>query len=97
MNYKIVPQASVGFDLAGTSSVRGGDSIVYPGSAVVSANLKVTPMPNLQLGLNVYNLFNSYALLGGAASTNGVTSGAFVGSASFTNGRSVTASAKFSF
>lgn len=97
VNYKIVPQASVGFDLAGTSSVRGGDSIVYPGSAVVSANLKVTPMPNLQLGLNVYNLFNSYALLGGAASTNGVTSGAFVGSASFTNGRSVTASAKFSF
>jgi len=97
VNYKIVPQASVGFDLVGTSSVRGGDGIVYPGSAVVSANVKYTPVSNFELGLNVYNLFNSFALLGGAGGTNGVTNGAFVGSASFTNGRMVTASAKFKF
>ena len=97
VNYKIVPQASVGFDVVGTSSVLGGDNIVYPGSAVVSANVKVTPVPNLQLGLNVYNLFNTYALLGGAASTGVVTGNNFYGSASFTNGRMVTASAKFSF
>lgn len=97
VNYAFMQKASVGFDLAGTSSVLGGDNNVYPGSNVVSANIKYTPVPNLQLGLNVYNLFNSYALLGGAGSTNGVTNGAFAGSASFTNGRSVTASARFKF
>jgi len=97
VNYKILPQASAGFDLAGTSSVKGGDAIVYPGSNVVSANVKFTPIGNLEFGMNVYNLFNSYALLGGAASTGGVTTGSFVGGASFANGRTFTASVKYRF
>lgn len=97
VNYNVIKQASVGFDVAGATSVRGGDGIVYPGSAVVSANVKYSPIEHLQLGLNVYNLFNSYALLGGAASTSGVTNGAFYGGASFANGRAVTGSVKFKF
>ncbi len=97
-NYNISPMASVGFDVAGvsgqTDGTPGGNK--WPGSQVVSANAKLTPIKNLQFGLNVYNLFNAYAAQG-AGSITAVTGGTFYGGASVANGRSVTGSVKFSF
>ena len=97
-NYDFTKQASAGLILAGTSSVLSGGNVQYQGSNVVSANLKYAPVPNLTFGLNVYNLFNSFALLGGAGGGEAITSGTnFIGGASVANGRTFSASAKFTF
>ncbi|MBS0254032.1 MAG: TonB-dependent receptor, partial [Proteobacteria bacterium] len=97
-NYKVNDMASVGFDVAGVSGQADGvpTGNKWPGSAVVGANLKLTPVKNLQFGLNVYNLFNAYAAQG-AGGITAVTGSTFYGGASVANGRTVTGSIKFSF
>jgi outer membrane receptor protein involved in Fe transport len=96
-NYAITPMVSVGGDLAGVTSTLDSNGLQYPGSAIVSANLKVTPVRNLELGVNVYNLFNSLALMGPGGANNLYSGTSFVGSASAAIGRTATASVKFSF
>jgi outer membrane receptor protein involved in Fe transport len=59
-------QAEVGISLDGQSSVRGGDGNTYPGEGIVGAFGKYRPIKNLELGFNVYNLFNTYADPGAA-------------------------------
>ena len=65
-SYDIMSRGEVGLSLDGQSRVLGGDGNSYPGSLIVGAFFKVEPVKNLQLGLNVYNLFNSYADPGAA-------------------------------
>ena len=96
-NYAIAPQASVGVDVAGVTSTLSSAGVVFPGSAVFGANVKFNPLPNLQVGLNVYNLFNSLALQGPDNANEIVTGNNFVGTASSAIGRTVTGSVKFSF
>ena len=97
VNWQASPRLAAGIDVTGASSVHGADGVVYPGASVVGANLKITPARHLELGLRVSNLFNAWAMLGGAGSTGGVRDGAFAGGAVFANGRSVTASLKITY
>lgn len=96
-NYQVGDAASLGFNLAGVTSTTNSNNVVFPGSSIVSANLKLYPMKNFELGLNVYNLFNKVALLGPDHANEIVNGSTFVGTASAAYGRLVTASAKFSF
>ncbi len=96
-NYDLGDIASVGLNLAGVTSTTNSNNVQFPGSSIVNANVKVTPIKNLELGLNVYNLFNKVALLGPDNANEIVSGNSFVGTASAAYGRMATVSAKFSF
>jgi outer membrane receptor protein involved in Fe transport len=58
-NYDFAEIASFGVTAVGQSGTFDG-TLEYPGKTIFNTNLKVRPMENLELGLNVYNLFNTY-------------------------------------
>jgi outer membrane receptor protein involved in Fe transport len=58
-SYDVAEIATLGVTAVGQSSTFDG-TLEYPGKTVFNTNLKVRPMENLELGLNVYNLFNTY-------------------------------------
>ena len=96
-NYKVNDMASLGMNVTGVTSTVDGGNLEYPGSAIFGANVKIIPAKNLQLGINVYNLFNTVSLLGPG---NGVAVNAGANSiinASGVTGRTVTGSVKFNF
>jgi outer membrane receptor protein involved in Fe transport len=70
-SYDVMSRGEIGISLDGQSSVPGGDGNSYPGSTIVGAFLKYRPANNLQLGLDVYNLFNTYAAPGAAGFIGG--------------------------
>jgi outer membrane receptor protein involved in Fe transport len=72
-SYDIMSAAEVGISLDGQSTITGGDGNTYPSSLIVGAFAKVEPIKNLQLGLNVYNLTNSYASPSAANFVSGST------------------------
>jgi outer membrane receptor protein involved in Fe transport len=94
-SYDILSRGEVGISLDGQSRVLGGDGNSYPGSLIVGAFAKFEPVKNLQLGLNVYNLFNSYADPGAAGFIDG--SGHTLVNAGVAQGVAVKVSAKLSF
>lgn len=91
-NYDIGEMATVGLNATGQTNVLGDDGNVYPGATTVGANLAVRPVKNLELGVQVYNLFNKYDLRGAG---NQVTSGLISAGAAL--GRTVTGSVRYSF
>jgi outer membrane receptor protein involved in Fe transport len=70
-SYDILSNAEAGISVDGQSAVTGGDGNTYPSSVIVGAFAKVEPIKNLQVGINVYNLFNSYAAQGAFNFVNG--------------------------
>ncbi|MGB8693874.1 MAG: TonB-dependent receptor [Steroidobacteraceae bacterium] len=70
-SYDVMSRGEIGISLNGQSSVPGGDGNSYPGSTLVGAFLKYRPAKNLQLGLNVYNLLNTFAAPGAAGFVGG--------------------------
>jgi outer membrane receptor protein involved in Fe transport len=58
-NYDFAEIASFGVTAVGQSGTFDG-TLEYPGKTIFNTNLKVRPIENLELGLNVYNLFNTY-------------------------------------
>ena len=92
ISYDVADTASVGLSVTGQSSVLGGDGNSYPGSRVFGAFIKVSPVKNIELGLQAYNLFDTFALQGAA----GFTDATHI-NASGAQGRSIKASVKVSF
>jgi len=94
-NYDIGSIASVGLNVSGvTSEMNGG--LEYPGGSIFGANLKIMPVERLELGLQVYNLFNKFDLRGsGGVSDSGVTPAVIGGAPAL--GRTVTGSVRYSF
>ena len=96
-NYSITDNASIGANVTGVTSTVDNNGLEYPGAAVVGANVKYSPIKNLQLGVNVQNLFNTLTAMGpgnGLASTSG--NSAVINITSMV-GRTVMGSARFSF
>lgn len=58
-SYDVAEIATLGVTAVGQSGTFDG-TLEYPGKTIFNTNLKVRPMENLELGLNVYNLFNTY-------------------------------------
>jgi len=70
-SYDVLSKGEIGVSLNGQSSVPGGDGNSYPNSVLVGLFAKYRPVQNLQLGLNVYNLFNTFAAPGAAGFVGG--------------------------
>ena len=96
-NYTVMRGTTVGLDWTGVTSETNSNNVVFPGSSIVNGHITYSPIEHLQFGINAYNLFNKLALLGPDNANEIVTGGNFVGTASSAIGRTVTASAKFSF
>lgn len=96
-NYNILDNLSLGMDVAGVTSTLDSNGLEYPGSAVVTGNLRYLPIDSLEIDLNVYNLFNSIALMGPGNANNIYTGSSFVGTASAAPGRTATASIRYRF
>jgi outer membrane receptor protein involved in Fe transport len=94
-SYDILTKSEIGISLDGQSRVLGGDGNSYPGSLIVGAFFKIEPVKNLQVGLNVYNLFNSYADPGAAGFIGG-SNNALV-NAGVAQGRAIKASVRLNF
>jgi outer membrane receptor protein involved in Fe transport len=94
-SYDIFSRSEIGISLDGQSRVLGGDGNSYPGSLIVGAFFKIEPVKNLQLGVNVYNLTNSYADPGAAGFIGG--SNNTLVNAGVAQGVAVKVSAKLSF
>jgi outer membrane receptor protein involved in Fe transport len=92
ISYDVADKGEVGLTINGQTSTPGGDGRKYPASALIGAFVKVTPVKNLQFGLEAYNLFNTFALQGAA----GVIDATHI-SAGGAQGRAIKASARFSF
>jgi outer membrane receptor protein involved in Fe transport len=90
-NYDFAEIASLGVTAVGQSGTFDG-ALEYPGKTIFNTNLKVMPLENLELGLNVYNLFNTYDARGNG---NGTFGGGITGTPVI--GRTLTGSVRFSF
>ena len=94
VSYDIVSKAELGLSFNGQSSILGGDG-EYPATMILGAFIKYRPMDNLQLGLAVYNLTDSFAAPGGAGLIGG--SNNTLVNAGVAQGRAIKGSVKFSF
>ena len=90
-NYDIAEIASVGVTAVGQSGTFDG-ALTYPGKTVFNTNLRINPIENLELGLNVYNLFDTYDTRGNG---NGTFGGGITGAPVI--GRTLTGSVRLSF
>jgi outer membrane receptor protein involved in Fe transport len=90
-NYDFSDMASFGLTAVGQSSTFDG-ALEYPGKTIFNANLKVMPIDNIELGINVYNLFNTYDARGNG---NGTFGGGITGTPVI--GQTFTGSVRFSF
>lgn len=96
-SYDFADLVTLGVSATGQTSVVDDALRSYEGKTTFNASLRVTPLENLQFGLNVYNLFNAYDLRGnGATLVNGGVTPAIV-SGTPVPGRNVTASVRLSF
>ena len=89
-----IKQAELGFSANGQTSTLGGDGRTYAGSALFGLFAKVRPADRIQLGLDIYNLFNAYATQG-AANLVGGSGNLF--NAEVAQGRAAEGSVRFSF
>ncbi len=99
-NYDVNSMFGLGVGITGQTSqlddlaTKNGKS--YPGGAVFNGNLRVSPVGNLELGVNVYNLFNKFDLRGnGGSSDTSVTPAVISGAPAL--GRTITGSVKYKF
>jgi outer membrane receptor protein involved in Fe transport len=90
-NYDFAEIASFGLTAVGQSGTFDG-ALKYPGKTLFNTNLRVTPIENVELGLNIYNLFNTYDTRGNG---NGTFGGGITGTPAI--GRTLTGSVRFSF
>ncbi len=93
--------AAVGVSVSGQSEFSIG-SLTAPGTTFANAYLKIRPVPNVEVGLNVNNLFNTlgYRANNGSLQARG-TGGLTANQAIFDNsamlGRTLTASVRYKF
>lgn len=95
-NYNVSDAASVGANVTGVTSTVDNNGLQYPGAAVFGANVKYSPIKNLQLGMNVQNLFNTLSAMGPAGVASNTSTTAIINLSSLI-GRTFTATARFSF
>jgi outer membrane receptor protein involved in Fe transport len=96
-DYDVNDMIGVGVGLTGqTSALDDVNGRQYPGGAVFNGNLRVTPIAHLELGLNIYNMFNKFDLRGnGGVSDSGVNPVVIGGAPAL--GRTFTGSVKYKF
>jgi outer membrane receptor protein involved in Fe transport len=94
--YDIGEIATVGLNMSGVTNEIDGNGLRYPGGALFGANLAVRPIHNLELGVQVYNLFDKFDFRGNGGVSDGGVNPAVIGGAPAL-GRSISASVKYKF
>ena len=88
---------TLGLSATGQTSVVDDGLNEFEGDTTINASIRFNPLENLQVGLNVYNLFDVYDLRGnGATIVNGGATPALI-SGTPVPGRAVSATARLSF
>ncbi len=96
-SYDFGDLATLGLSATGQTSIVDDALRSFEGKTTFNASLRVNPMENLQFGLNVYNIFNTYDLRGnGATLVNGGVTPAIV-SGTPVPGRNISASVRLTF
>jgi outer membrane receptor protein involved in Fe transport len=96
-SYDFGDLATLGLSATGQSSVVDDGLIEYEGDTTINASLRVNALDNLQIGLNVYNLFNVYDLRGNGAALVDRTATPAIVSGTPVPGRNVTATMRLTF
>jgi outer membrane receptor protein involved in Fe transport len=95
-NYDIGDIATVGLNTTGQTSATDDAGRIYPGKAIFGGLVRFQPLENLEIGIQAYNLFNTFDLRG-----NGGVADASVSPTVITGGpalgRTFTGSIKYSF
>jgi outer membrane receptor protein involved in Fe transport len=94
-SYDIGDMATIGLDATGVSSTIDG-ATVYPGSTTFNGNFKVRPVESLELGINVYNLFDTFQFRGNGGISDLSSNPAVIGGSPVL-GRTITGSIKYKF
>ncbi len=95
-NYDVGEIATIGLSTTGQTSSIDGAGNSYPGKAVFNGLIRVRPLPNLELGLQGYNLFNTYDTRGNGGISDASVNPTVIGSG-VAIGRTFTASVRYSF
>jgi outer membrane receptor protein involved in Fe transport len=96
-NYDINDMFGLGVGVTGqTSALDDVNGREYPGGSVFNGNIRISPISNIELGVNVYNLFDKFDLRGnGGVADASVTPTVIGGSPAL--GRTITGSVKVKF
>lgn len=91
-----VKRFTIGTNLIGTTSsfAQDGNLLKQPGYTIVSPFVQVRPVNGLQIGLNVYNVFDKLAFV---SVNSAAVPASGVATAQTLNGRTITGSVRFSF
>ncbi len=95
-NYDVTEIASVGLNATGQTNAIDGAGNKYPGGATIGAVVRVRPVERLELGMQVYNLFNKFDLRGNGGIADGSVSPTVIGGAPAL-GRTFTGSIRYNF
>lgn len=95
-NYDVNEIATIGLSTTGQTASIDGAGLEYPGKAVFNGVLRVRPVQNLELGVQVYNLFNTFDFRGNGGISDSTANPAVLGGAPAL-GRTFTASVRYSF
>ena len=96
-NYDFADIVSVGLAATGQTGVRDDPGNTYPGGTIFNGNVAVRPIENLELSLQVYNLFNRFDFRGNGSTLVDPTTSPVVVSGTPVVGRTLSAAVKFSF
>jgi outer membrane receptor protein involved in Fe transport len=95
-NYDFGDKLTVGLNATGQTSAIDDGLTEYPAATTFGANLRYMLIENLELGVQVYNLFDTFDLRGNGGITDATVSPTVIGGAPAL-GRTVTASVRFNF
>lgn len=95
-NYDVNDIATVGLSTTGQTNAIDGAGIEYPGKAVFNGVVRVRPIENIEVGLQVYNIFNTFDFRGAGGIADLSANPVVLGGAPAL-GRTFTGSVRFSF
>ncbi|MBA4355140.1 MAG: TonB-dependent receptor, partial [Novosphingobium sp.] len=95
-NYDIADIATVGMAVTGQTSAIDSAGFQYPGKAIFNPSLRVYPIKNLELGVQVYNLFDTFDLRGNGGIADASVTPTVIGGAPAL-GRTISGSVRYNF
>jgi outer membrane receptor protein involved in Fe transport len=95
-NYDIGDIATLGMAVTGQTSAIDSNGFEYPGKAIFNPSVRVYPIQNLELGLQVYNLFDTFDLRGNGGIADASVNPTVIGGAPAL-GRTISASVRYNF
>ncbi len=95
-NYDFGDLVTLGLAVTGQTSSIDDAGFEYPGNAIFNPSIRVYPIRNLELGLQVYNVFNTFDLRGNGNVVDPSVSPTVISGAPAL-GRTVSASVRYNF